>query len=302
MVARVCQLVSFDCSSVLFRFFFRFYTQWMAKHNGVSPIFITEALKPDLPRIPGMHETWDSARESCRDEVLPVLNPAFPHANTCHTVGRSGLWWFYQELSRMHLQLSSPSNVGQSSMPWLPCYVPYCIGDDFAQFLVVEICSSPNEVVKGGPHHEQWRDFYVWSGLVESRLRLLLYAVEEQCTTRAHPEQLQNPTSCTPCHWFAFGVKSKIDPDEVLSLSFFARAIEEFKYSVQQAQLQGAVPFARKHATMLEPNVFLVHQTSGLHKLPDALHPREVEATESSSSSRKRSRLTCEDAAGFDVK
>ncbi len=237
---------------------------------------------------------------------MPVLNPAFPHANTCHSVGRSGIVYFYEELSRMHLHLQSPV-ASSLQMPWVSCFAEYRIGDHFSQFLIVEVQSSHLETAEsdraGGEGNSKSacgensiRDFYVWSGLVESRMRLLLYAVEELCIARAHPEQLQNPSSSSPCHWFAIGVKASSSDQQSasssssssLTVAYFAKAIALFRFCLLQGQQQanGASPFVRRPSTMLEPRIFLASQASAL-TLPEQLMPS---TTDLKAGNRKRSR------------
>jgi poly(A) polymerase len=249
------------------------YTTWLANHRNILPIFITDAVKPDLPRVLGMFDTWDPQRESCKEELLPILNPAYPHANTCYTVGRSGLEWFYKEITRAHGLLSGAVPVRIEEL-----FEPYAIGDDFHEFLIVDVSVTGDDARN---------EFEPWCLYVESKLRLLLYGVEAVVDARMYPKRIPNPRKPTgTSSLFAIGVKrrdaeaqtsaaafaSPIAPSNKIPLFFFSEAIDDFKYAVLVSGVKPPFGFQRNERTMNEPTFDVI--SSHHVECPEELKPK----------------------------
>lgn len=196
MTARVCQAFPGAGPAVVFEAFFRYYTRLFGGRQApLPPVFVTAAARPArAPRIVGMPETWDPRREPFSQDLLPVMNPAYPHTNTCYTVGRAGLRAFAEEVARADRALraaAQASAVAAASGTTTPVAAgspfgaavadlltrPYTPFDQDspslrpAAFVVVSVVPAVPGVTRRGVSE--------YSGFVESRWKLLLYALEE---------------------------------------------------------------------------------------------------------------------------
>lgn len=378
MVARTCQVYPAHHPSVLLRFFFMFYTQWLARHNAVKPLFITEQVKPDLKKVIGMWESWDPNRESVRDELLPVINPAFPSNNTSYNVGRSGLEQFYREITRGHLMLQRQAAFHE----WETLWEPYHIGEEFSSFMVVEVPPAPSTETtaedletaaavryRGGapqqpqpqpqpllglpsttatsasstsilptppshpPHDcttstqkkgliddakdssseperdevipsavsDSQRAWYTWVLYLESKLKVLIYALESQFTVRVWPKRLSSaPRTVNGCAW-AIGIRlqrsvnegsaggvpsSSIPPAGESAAEIYKRirlCCDDFQRSVVEGKF-----YNRNDAVMRDPMCYLMSHTD--ERLPHEL--RHQTGNRSTKDPKKRPRST----------
>ncbi|ESS70861.1 poly(A) polymerase [Trypanosoma cruzi Dm28c] len=205
MVARICQVMPASHPNVLLRFFFLFYTQWLSRHDRISPVYITTSLE-SRGRIPGLPDSWDPRRDACRDDLLPVINPAYPYVNDARNVGRCSLEVFYAELTYAYRLLSNLET------PLETIWEPYHILDDYSTFFVVHVtCEEENE-------EKLEAVLSVWSSYVLSKLRILLYALERLVDARPYPQKLNDgPPRSVPksgrflkgsC--FIVGIKEKV--------------------------------------------------------------------------------------------
>ncbi|CAD2218651.1 poly(A) polymerase [Angomonas deanei] len=160
MVSRVCQVCPSSQISDLFKFFFKFYFSWFSKTDHIYPVYITPSLATGQQRYAGMPSSFDPTNPRCQEDVLPVINPAFPYVNACHTVGKSGLRCFYMELSRAHsilLQETDSLAVRSLMQPIELSAIPF--------FLLVHVpcyCRGLAEC--------EW-NLKLWKGFVESKFR-----------------------------------------------------------------------------------------------------------------------------------
>lgn len=295
MVARVCQVYPAAHPSVLFRFFFRFYTQWLTRLNSISPLYITEVLKPDLPRVAGLFDSWDPQRDSAKEELLPVLNPAFPHSNTCYNVGRSGLTAFYSELTRVNLLLTRGAQ-GTVFTDWSTVWAEYVVGEEYDTFVEVSIVAaaaptSPTttttttsgETGSAGEAAAAAAQFDGWCAYVESRLRVLFYGLEALYETRVMPQRYatkQTASTCRSSKWY-IAIKRR---EEIAShpsssssspilLQDLAEQIEDFRFSILDLGLRGPNGFQRNPSTMLEPSLRIVSLND--EGVPKEFRPRK---------------------------
>lgn len=274
MVARICQVFPASLPNALVRFFFLFYRQWLGKQSTVSPLFITERLKPEPPtRVHGMWETWDPQRDNCKDDLLPVLNPAYPHNNTCFNVGRSGRDHFYREIMRANaiLQQQAP---GSAMTRWDELWPVYRLGDDYSHFLVIEVAETSGMGVLEKQGYDSW------VLLIESKLKILLFSLECWCEVRMWPGKLSSTIRCAKGRSWAIGVRpvggavgaaiGTYSPEFLMRMSM---SVEEFRFSVEDLTARGASVFPRVPATMLSPVCFMM--TSRDTELPVELQPTQ---------------------------
>lgn len=219
LVARVCQVYPAHHPSVLLRFFFMFYTQWLARQGSVKPLFITEQMKPDnAPKIAGLWESWDPTREQNHDDLLPVLNPAYPSNNTCYNVGRTGLSHFYREITRAHLQLQGASVLSD----WGALWDEYVIGDDYSTFLFIEVPAMPVPDQQDGVTVTSCKSLWdSWVLYIESKVKLLLFSLEVRFVdVRMWPRRLTKAPKCPGGVAWAVALKPKLRDTASASTAF----------------------------------------------------------------------------------
>lgn len=284
MVARVCQVFPASLPNALVRFFFLFYRQWLGKQSTVSPLFITEKIKPEpSPRIHGMWETWDNHRDSCKEDLLPVLNPAYPHNNTCYNVGRSGRDHFYREIVRANAILQQQQAPGTAMTHWDDLWPLYRIGDDYSKFVIVEVAEVD------GLSTQERQGFESWILLIESKLKILLFSLEHWCDVRMWPKRLSSPVRCARGRSWAIGIKHGDGTSQQVSFSAefinrVALSVEEFRFSIEELSLRGPNPFVRIPGSMPSPVCFLA-------SVLDAGMPEELYPTQRVAAKRSRAEL-----------
>lgn len=203
LVAFVCLRHSVRLPSEAVVRFFSVYTQWLGDGAHASPIYLTDSLdtgdKPYIPRMPHswrelprtssthsqanhQHSDHDEDVLRCPEELMPVINPAYPYVNACHSVGRSGYTHFYHELLRVQQHLTRDGRdktvTCDGLLPLL--WTPYRLSCDYAQVLYVHVRCE----VVGGTAHAAMQALRLWKGYVESKLRFLIYALEGEMDVR----------------------------------------------------------------------------------------------------------------------
>ncbi|RNF22463.1 poly(A) polymerase [Trypanosoma conorhini] len=254
MVARACQVMPASHPNVVLRFFFLFYTQWLSRHDHISPVYITASLQP-RSRIPGLPDSWGSQREECRDDLLPVINPAYPYVNDARNVGRCGLEVFYAELTSAHRLLSN------AETPLEQIWKPYRIWEDYATFLVVHVsCEEETE-------EKAEVALAAWSSYVMSKLRMLIYAVERLVDARPYPRKVNDASlrggthsnRCLKGSCFLIGISDR-KGSRLVRKNTFSEAFDELRYAVLEGctAKKGGRGFERDERTMHEPWFALV--------------------------------------------
>lgn len=255
MVARAAQLCPAQDPSALLHFFFHLFVRWLTASARIAPITIVPLeASPAMPAVPGMTRPWDPARDT--GDLLPILNPARPIVNAAYTVGRCGLQLFYAELLRAHQILSSggaAATAAAATPPYETLWETYNILHEYRYFVGVHIT---------GVHASRAScesALNAWKGYIESKLRLLVYALEGLAEVRPFPRPLINAEATTVVEdglervqlsrAFVFGVRRG---DAVLQQSVFAEALREFEYAIEE----GTTPrfgFVRDEASMRGP-------------------------------------------------
>jgi len=189
LVAYVCRECPTDDPPALLRHFFRIFSQWTWP-EPVTLVPIESVPPKGAPFMPA----WDPVQYR-RDglHVMPIITPAYPSMNSTYNVGLSQLRRLQVELKRASDSLSSttlrpPRSIqprtylqvgngpsaerseGESSNPFESLFAKSDFFARHANFLQVKIQAS-NE-----------QDFLEWHRLIESRLRLLIAALETQDT------------------------------------------------------------------------------------------------------------------------
>jgi poly(A) polymerase len=260
MVARAAQLAPVQDASALLRFFFALYVRWLSRSPRIAPITIVSLEESEpMAFVPGMARAWDPAENA--DDLLPVLNPARPTINAAYTVGRSGLQLFYKELLRAHQLLESAACPASASAsvntaavpPYDVLWRPYNILEEFCFFVGVHICSVHESAAACESALNAWK------GFIESKLRILVYALECVAEVRPFPRavvdqpggevQEDGLTLRRSSRAFFFGVRSG---DKELHRSFFEKALREFEYAVEVGTSQRH-SFVRDEASMRGP-------------------------------------------------
>ncbi|EPY28486.1 poly(A) polymerase [Strigomonas culicis] len=181
MVARLC-LVDFKLSSSkLFRLFFTFYRQWLARKDNIQPIYITANINPRNVNLAGMLPCWEQSKR--REDLLPIINPAYPYVNAAHTVGRCSLHFFTEEVNRVCCILDECKLDTPYGVVW-ERYNPLGV---FNCFLAVHVaCRAPSDIQLATMFRSK-------KGYVESKLRFLIYALETTMTVRPISDRLALP-------------------------------------------------------------------------------------------------------------
>lgn len=231
MVARATQLCPVQDPSALLRFFFAFYVRWLSRRSRIAPITIVSAEHATtMAAVPGMPRAWDAVCDAT--DLLPILNPARPSVNAAYTVGRSGLQLFYQELRRADELLRGAS---ADTPPYRELWRPYDLLQEYRYFIGVHIAS-----VHASPTACE-NVLNAWKGYVESKLRMLIYALECVAEVRPFPQCVVDTSSQEinedgailrqSSRVYFFGVRSG---DATLHRDMFASAFREFEYAVEE--------------------------------------------------------------------
>nr|CCC89777.1 putative polynucleotide adenylyltransferase [Trypanosoma congolense IL3000] len=267
MVARVCQVLPSPYPSVLLRFFFLFYTQWMSRHDHISPVYLTATLE-SRGRIPGLPESWKPAKNECFRDLFPVISPAYPYVNDASNVGRCGLESLYSEITQAQRVISASDTLSLEKL-----WRPYCIMEDFAHFLLVEVSSLGDDMA------DAERILGRWGSYVGSKLRFLIYSVERFVHARPHPHKLRAKMDgtfvdrkvCCSSIYFLIGVRSK-NSGSSLRRCMFDEATDEFIYALQDgcSTENQSRSFHRDERKMHWPQVKLIG-TSEISSFVDGL-------------------------------
>jgi poly(A) polymerase len=185
LVAFVCQKFVNACPSTLVKKFFLTYTKWRWPH----PIMLTgiedrSPLESDGRYLP----VWNP-KVYPKDglHLMPIITPAYPSMNSAYNVGLPQFRHLQAEFQRGQLVCQSkepePSaddsnGNGSKHFPWSLLCAP-CVYDFFqrhCRYIQVDICADSAE------------DHRNWFGWVESRLRMLIIALEQPPFVFCHPQ------------------------------------------------------------------------------------------------------------------
>ncbi|CCW68216.1 unnamed protein product [Phytomonas sp. Hart1] len=281
MVCYICQAFPHNSPSFLFRYFFSYFSEYLPSYVLDSkPIFITPSLQPQKIRIDGVPHCWNPNRASCKEEVFPVLNPAYPYVNAAHAVGRCGLQHFYDEIVRAQKLL----HAHPEGLPMSQIWEPYSICKNFSQFVAIHVsCVAAVE-------EECERAFGIWKGLVESKLRFFVYAMECTVDVRPFPKIFLLNTRVDNCNngdylrksVYFFGLKlrecmgsNNLHSLTLVSHEFVASSFAEMMCAVSEGMNSSSgVPLPYQPQIMLDPSFSLhsVHEDDFVREFGDHLN------------------------------
>ena len=164
LTARICQLYPNASASAIITRFFKIYQQW----SWPQPVY----LKP-IEDFPLNQKVWNpKLYPSDRNHRMPVITPAYPSMCSTHNVSKSTLAVMTTEFARGS-DLMMKIEQGQAS--WTDLFAKsdfFCRYRHFFQILA--ITESPE-------------DHRVWSGFVESKIRLLMNKLEMEANIALAP-------------------------------------------------------------------------------------------------------------------
>lgn len=156
MVARICQLYPNAVGAVIVEKFFNIYTKW----NWPQPVL----LKP-IEDGPLQVKVWNPRLyANDRNHRMPVITPAYPSMCATHNITSSTQKVILSELDR-GAKVLSDINLGKKT--WSDLFQRHDFFLRYKFYLCVVVATNSND-----EEHSKW------SGLVESKLRLLVQKLE----------------------------------------------------------------------------------------------------------------------------
>lgn len=156
LVARICQLYPNAVSAVVVAKFFHILTQW----SWPQPVL----LKP-IEDGPLQVRIWNPrVYAQDRQHRMPVITPAYPSMCATHNISASTQKIILQELQR-GTQLMQ--DIISHKKSWADLFVKHDFFYKYKFYLTVVACTRGDE-----------EQHLTWSGLVESKLRLLVQKLE----------------------------------------------------------------------------------------------------------------------------
>ncbi len=157
MVARICQLYPRAAApNIVLKFFFL-----MRKWNWPNPVLLQN--HEDAPLT--LRE-WDPAVwPGDKRHLMPVITPAYPRANTCHTIGPSTRMVLMREMERAEKIVRT---VYDSGRPWKDLFERHNFFTDAYKHYICVITAGKTKAAS-----------QAWSGLVESKVKWLISGIEQ---------------------------------------------------------------------------------------------------------------------------
>ncbi|KAF2480912.1 Poly(A) polymerase papa [Neohortaea acidophila] len=156
MVARICQLYPRAAAPlVIWKFFYL-----MRKWNWPSPVLLQNHEEGSI----NLRE-WDpSIYPGDKRHLMPIITPAFPRANACHTIGPSTKKVLLQEMERAEGIVRS---IYESGRPWRDLFQRHSFFTDAYRHYICVITAGRTKEAQ-----------QAWSGLVESKVKWLIVGIE----------------------------------------------------------------------------------------------------------------------------
>ena len=156
MVARICQLYPKAAAPhIILKFFFL-----MRKWNWPSPVLLQ--LHEEAPL---QLREWDP-QIYCGDKrhLMPVITPAYPRANACHTIGPSTKMVLMREMEHAE---GLVRGIYESGRPWKDLFQRHSFFTDAYKHYICVITAGKTKEAQ-----------QAWSGLVESKVKWLISGIE----------------------------------------------------------------------------------------------------------------------------
>lgn len=210
MVAKVClQLVERSSDrcltglpffSILLEFFSYFSFLLSQTPPPYEPIFLTQTLNPPpgAPRvIPGLPPCWMPRPFSSSEEIFPVINPAFPYANSARFIGRAGLKYLTEELQRAHHCLQNSSRIDSPEFTSSSClsflFQPFSFPLRFTFFVSISFSCMGSTAIFSEPQVDEL--LQQWKGYLQSKIRIFIYSLECVLDVRPYPHFIPSSSS-----------------------------------------------------------------------------------------------------------
>jgi poly(A) polymerase len=180
LVAFVCQKYPYACAATIVRKFFQTYNQW----RWPEPIMLVPTVEdPDPSETEGLYLPVWNPKVFPKDglHAMPIITPAYPAMNSSYNVGVPQLRLIQDEITRgliMFQQHRSGGGEKEPPFPWRSLCSPAVV-DFFTRhprYIQIDISAYSAD------------DHRSWFGWCESRLRLLILALEQPPLTFCHPQ------------------------------------------------------------------------------------------------------------------
>lgn len=179
LVAFVCQRYTFACAYTIVRKFFLIYTQW----RWPNPIMLTSiedhnSLCPDGKFLP----VWNP-KVNAKDclHLMPIITPAFPAMNSSYNVGVPQFRCMQEEIWRaqaMFQKFDGTTADQRGTFSW----------EDLFSDISLEYFQRHPRYVQVDVLANSEDDQQVWYGWIESRIRMLILALEQPPSIFSHPQ------------------------------------------------------------------------------------------------------------------
>ncbi|XP_022912441.1 poly(A) polymerase type 3 isoform X2 [Onthophagus taurus] len=155
LVARTCQLYPQAVAATLVHKFFLVFSKW----NWPQPVLLKQPSSVNLG-----FAVWDP-RVNVQDRyhLMPIITPAYPQQNSTFNVSTSTRSILIEEF-KSGLNLTEEIILGKQ--PWERLFEPPPFFMKYKHFIMLSVCAATAE------------DHLEWCGLVESKVRLLIVALE----------------------------------------------------------------------------------------------------------------------------
>uniref|UniRef100_A0A7S1KNA3 polynucleotide adenylyltransferase n=1 Tax=Percolomonas cosmopolitus TaxID=63605 RepID=A0A7S1KNA3_9EUKA len=222
LVANTCRLYPNDAPNVLLQRFFHIYRYW----KWPSPVI----LKDIEDGVLGFR-VWNPKKfPSDRVHLMPIITPAYPSMNSSFNVSRTTMRLIIEEFVRADSILNNSQTVGQ---PFTTEELDELFEENnffirYKDYLQLEVTANT---------HDEHR---VWEAFIESRLRFLVYSLEQVDTILVHP--------------FPHSFPNPVYQEEGKTSSLFYIGLKYLKSTVQPPSHPGEPPEQkRKYRVDLTP-------------------------------------------------
>ena len=155
MLARICQLYPRAAApNVILKFFLL-----MRKWNWPSPVLLQHHEEGPL----NLRE-WDPSHGGDKYHLMPVITPAYPRMNACHTIGPSTKMVLMREMERGEAIVRGIYDKGR---PWKDLFQRHTFFTDAYKHYICVITAGKTKEAQ-----------QAWSGLVESKVKWLISGIE----------------------------------------------------------------------------------------------------------------------------
>ena len=156
LVARVCQLYPQATGSTIVSKFFMVMARW----NWPSPVLLKQIESGPL-------KVWNpQIYPSDKRNIMPIITPAYPSMCATFNISKSGKDIIIRELNR---GLEVVNKIMNGQLQWVDLFDRHTFFTKDHKYYLSVIAASPNKDAA-----------LAWSGLVESKVRILVMKLEDQ--------------------------------------------------------------------------------------------------------------------------